>query len=119
MEFLNRLQLRGVVGRADFNAFNGARVCNFSVVTDYSTRDREGNSAIDTTWFNVSAWEGRDVIEDIYQIQKGVWVEVVGRIRVRRYTTQENEEKTALDVVARKVVVLPREDVSMQPQRDY
>ena len=44
---------------------------------------------------------------------------MTGRIRVRRYTTQENEERTALDVVARKVVVLPREDVSMQPQRDY
>jgi single-strand DNA-binding protein len=119
MEFLNRIKLRGVVGRADVSAFNGAHVCNFSVVTEYSTRDREGNSAVEVTWFNVAAWEGRDVVEDLYGIQKGVWVEVTGRIRVRRYTTQENEERTALDVVARKVVVLPREDVSMQPQRDY
>lgn len=119
MEFLNRIKLRGIVGRSDINAFNGSHVCNFSVVTEYSTRDREGNSAVDVTWFNVAAWERNDVIEDLYQIQKGVWVEVTGRIRVRRYTTQENEERTALDVVARKVVVLPREDVSMQPQRDY
>jgi len=119
MEFLNKIELRGVVGRADINAINGSHVCNFSVVTEFSTRDREGNSAIDITWFNVSAWEGKDVIQDMYEIQKGVWVEVYGRIRLRRYTTQENEERTTLDVIARKVKVLPREDVSMQPQRDY
>ena len=92
---------------------------NFSVVTEYSTRDKEGNSASEVTWFNVSAWENRDVIEDMFAIQKGVWVEVIGRVRMRRYTTQDNEERVALEVVARKVTVLPREDVSMQPQRDY
>ena len=119
MEFLNKINLRGVVGRADINAFNGSHVVNFSVVTEYSTRDKEGNSASDVTWFNVSAWENRDVMEDMYALQKGVWVEVIGRIRMRRYTTRDNEERTALEVVARKVKVLPREDVSMQPQRDY
>lgn len=119
MEFLNRIELCGVVGRADVNAFNGSHVCNFSVVTEYITRDKEGNSAIDVTWFNVAAWEGRDVIDNVYSLQKGMWVRVIGRIRVRRYTTGENEERTALDVIARKVEILEREDISMQPQRDY
>jgi len=118
MEFLNKIALRGVVGRADINTFNGSRVCNFSVVTEYSTVDREGNPAIESTWFNVSAWDGRDVVQDMTQIQRGVWVEVVGRIRLRKYMTQENEERTAMDVLARKVEILPRED-HMQPQRDY
>ena len=119
MEFLNRIELRGVVGRAEINAYNNSRVINFSVVTEYSTRDRDGNPGSDVTWFNVSAWENREVVEDMDAIQKGVWVELKGRIRVRRYITQENEERTALEVVPRKVRVLPREDVSMQPQRDY
>ncbi|MBO4635442.1 MAG: single-stranded DNA-binding protein [Bacteroidales bacterium] len=116
---MNRIVLRGVVGRADVNAFNGSRVCNFSVVTEYSTKDKEGNSAMDTTWFNVSAWEGHDALPDLSLISKGVWVEVIGRIRLRRYTTQENEERTALDVIARSVKILPKEDLHMQPQRDY
>lgn len=119
MEFLNRISLRGVVGRADVNYVNNSHVCNFSVVTEYSTRDREGNPDVDVTWFNVAAWEGRDGIHDVFQIQKGLWVEVTGRVRMRRYLTQENEERTVMDVIARTVKVIPREEDQMQPQRDY
>ena len=119
MEFLNRIELRGVVGRAEIGAFNGVHVCNFSVVTEYSTRDRDGNPSLEPTWFNVTAWEGRDVIGDLYQIQKGLWVEVTGRVRVKRYTTQDNDERVSMDIVARKVRVIPRENEAMQPQRDY
>ena len=119
MEFLNKIELRGVVGRADVNLVNGTHVCNFSVVTEYSTRDKEGNPDVDVTWFNVSAWEGRDQIGNVYEIQKGLWVEVTGRLRMRRYVTQENEERSVMDVIARRVKVLQREQEQMQPQRDY
>ena len=91
----------------------------FSVVTEYSTRDKEGNPVMDIVWFNVAAWEGREQIGDVFQIQKGMWIEVTGRVRIRRYMTQENEERTVMDVVARKIKVLQREDDQMQPQRDY
>lgn len=119
MEFLNKIELRGVVGRADVNLVNGTHVCNFSVVTEYSTRDKEGNPDVDVTWFNVAAWEGRDQIGNVYEIQKGLWVEVTGRLRMRRYVTQENEERSVMDVIARRVKVLQREQEQMQPQRDY
>ena len=85
MEFLNRIELKGVVGRADVNSFNGNHVCNFSVVTEASAVDREGNSTVEPTWFNVSAWGGREGVADIHTIQKGVWVEVTGRLRTRKY----------------------------------
>ena len=119
MEFLNKIMLRGVVGRADVNSVNGSHVCNFSVVTEYSTRDKEGNPVTDVAWFNVAAWEGRELIGDVYEIQKGMWIEVTGRVRMRRSVTQENEERTVMDVIARKVKILPREEDQMQPQRDY
>ena len=41
MEFLNRIELKGVVGRAEVNSFNNSQVCNFSVVTEYSTIDKD------------------------------------------------------------------------------
>lgn len=119
MEFLNRITLRGVVGRADVNTVNATQVCNFSVVTEYSSVDREGNSVIDSTWWNVSAWAGRDGIPDLYAIQKGCWVQVVGRVRLRKYVNQDNEERSSLDVLARKVEILPREELQMSPQLDY
>ncbi len=119
MEFMNRIELRGVVGRADVTTFASGQVCNFSVVTEYSTVDRDKNPLTDVMWFNVSAWGGRDGVPDLYSIQKGAWVEVTGRLRSRRYTTQEGEERTTTDLLAKKVVVLPREDELMQPQRDW
>jgi len=118
MEFLNRIELKGVVGRSDIHAFNGTRVCNFSVVTEYSTRDKDGNPDIDIAWFNVSAWES-PAMPDFYEIQKGAWVKVIGRIRIRKYTTQDNEERQVMDVLARTVEMIPREEERLQPQRDW
>ncbi len=120
MEFLNRIVLRGVVGRAETKSFNGNTVCNFSVVTEASVVDKDRNSTIENTWFNVSAWEG-PVIKDLYLLQKGLWVEVIGRVRIKKYTTQDNEERSSMDILARSVSILPREDASatMQPQKDY
>jgi single-stranded DNA-binding protein len=119
MEFLNRIELRGVVGRADINSYNGNQVCNFSVVTEASAVDREGNSVVEPTWFNVSAWTGVQGLADLNEIQKGMWVRVVGRLRVRKYVSQDNVERTTNEVPARWVEILPKEDLQMQPQRDY
>lgn len=118
MEFLNRIEIRGVVGRSEINTFNDFQVCNFSVVTEYSTRDREGNPDIDVAWFNVSAWQGPSMA-DFYEIQKGAWVKVVGRVRMKKYTTQDNEERQIMDVLARSVELIPRENERLQPQRDW
>ena len=120
MEFLNKIELKGVVGRAEVNSFNNSQVCNFSVVTEYSTIVKERNAIIETSWFNVSAWAGRDTIADLYTIQKGAWVRVVGRLRVRKYTTQTGEERSAMDVIAGRVELLKKDDEAstMQPQRD-
>ena len=45
---------------------------------------------------------------------------MVGRIRVRKYTTQTGEERSAMDVIANKVELLQKEEdaSTMQPQRD-
>lgn len=121
MEFMNIIQLRGVVGRSDIGSYNGNRVCNFSVVTEYASRDREGNSAVEPTWFNASIWEtsSGEMNPEIDKIIKGAWVEVTGRLRVRKYIAIDNVERTALDVLARNIKVLKRDDSSMQPQRDF
>ncbi|MCR4843971.1 MAG: single-stranded DNA-binding protein [Bacteroidales bacterium] len=119
MEFLNKLELRGVVGRADVNTYNGSHVCNFSVVTEASALDREGNSVVEPTWFNVTAWNSIPGLQSLDQVQKGLWVHVIGRLRIRKYTTAEGEERTSSDVLARRIEIIPREDMGMQPERNY
>ena len=124
MEQLNRIELKGVVGRAEVNSFNNSQVCNFSVVTEYSTIDKDRNAIIETSWFNVSAWSGKDGMEkegmaDFYGIQRGVWIEVMGRLRMRKYISQSGEERTATEVIARKVALIPKGEDPMQVQRDW
>lgn len=117
---MNKIELCGVVGRAETGSYNGNRVCNFSVVTEYSSRDKDGHSAIETQWFNVSLWETRDNPRpEIDKLARGTWVHVIGRLRVRKYTTVDNEERSSLDVFGRMVEIIPRDDTTMQPQRDY
>ncbi|MBP3202373.1 MAG: single-stranded DNA-binding protein [Bacteroidales bacterium] len=115
---MNEMRLRGIVGRSEVNHVKGKQVCNFSVATDYGTVDREGNPAIETTWFNVSAWSGREGIVELSAIQVGAWIEVIGRVRVRKYTTAENEERSTSEILARTVRMVPRDNDRMQPQRD-
>ena len=112
------MEIRGVVGRADISTFNGARVCKFTVATDFSYRDRENNPVMDTTWFTINIWEGRNV-PDVTLIQKGCWVHVIGRIRTVKYVNQEGQERNSWDVAAYRVDVLPWEDEPMQPQRNF
>lgn len=119
MEFLNRIKLRGVVGRAEVSSYNGSQVCNFSVVTEYSGVDKEGNSTSEVTWFNVALWNNRDAGVNLADIQKGVWVELTGRLRMRKYTRENGEERSSWDVIARKVSLIPREEDALQPQRDW
>lgn len=119
MEFLNRIELRGVVGRADINSYNGSQVCNFSVVTEKSAVARDGSSTVETNWFQVTAWDRVQGIDDLSLLQKGLWVEVIGSLRLRKWITSDNEERTSCEVQARMVKVLPREALQMSPQRDY
>ena len=102
MEHLNRIELRGRVGTIRTNEFNGSKVANFSVVTELLYKTRDGNAASETTWFNVTAWESRNM-PDLNELTKGMPIYVSGRMRTSRYTTAEGVEKQFYEIVANKV----------------
>ena len=116
MEFLNRIELRGVVGQAALNRIGESQVCRFSLVTEYSYKDRENNPVVDVTWFNVTAWEGKNM-PDFRQIGKGVIVQVAGRVRTFRFTMADGTEKSGWEILARRVNILAPDDDPVQPQR--
>ncbi len=55
MEFINRIELVGIVGTIRKQTYSGRMVANFSVVTEYSFKDKSGGTVIETTWHNVVA----------------------------------------------------------------
>ena len=105
MEQLNRIELRGTVGFVRQQTVNGRMVAHLSVATNYVYKDRNGEPVIETTWHNVSAWEGKNS-PDLAKIEKGCGVNVVGRLRSQRYTDSEGIERYAFDVIAYQVTLI-------------
>ena len=116
MEFLNKIELRGIVGTSSLNRVGDAEVCRFSIVTEYSYKDRDNNPIVDTTWFNVTAWEGKNM-PDFRQIGKGSIVQLVGRVRTYKYTMDDGAERNGWEILARRITVLAPDDDPVQPQR--
>ena len=110
MESLNAVKLRGVVGTIRISQFSETKVARMSVATNYAYRDKEGNAVIETTWHNVVAWEGKEIIR-LESIEKGSKVEVFGRLRSQRYTGEDGVERTTFEVLARSLKVLDDNEV--------
>ena len=113
MEYINRIELLGKVGTVRTNVVNGTKVANFSLVTDFLYKTRDGNPVSEATWLNVVAWDGRD-IQGIDLIAKGAVVHVHGRIRSTRFEGSDGTEKQLYEVLASKLCVTER---ASEPQQ--
>lgn len=71
MEQLNRLEIRGNVGNVNILRVGDTRVAHFSVATNFAYKGRNGEPVIETTWHNVTAWEGNKGIPSLDIICKG------------------------------------------------
>ena len=105
MEHINRIELQGIVGTVRANEHNGSKVVNFTMITDFLYKTREGGAANESMWHNIVAWSGREV-QDLDKIEKGAPVYVTGRLRISRYTSADGTEKQYYEVMANKVRVL-------------
>ncbi len=108
MEHLNRIEINGRVGTVRTAEVNGSKVANFSIVSEYLYKTRDGNAVMETTWFNITAWQNRDM-PDMDRLVKGMPVHVIGRLRSSKYTNAEGIDKQFYEVMAGKVEFLNEE----------
>ncbi len=108
MEYLNKIEINGRVGTIRHGEFNGSKVTNFSVVSEYIYKTRDGNPVVETTWFNITAWHNKDV-NGLESLVKGMPVHVTGRIRSSKYTGADGADKQFYEVMANKVDMLGEE----------
>ena len=111
MEHINRIELQGRVGTIRTNIVGDNMVANFSLVTEYLYKTRDGGAANETTWHQVTAWEGRDM-PDLSTITRGTPVNVTGRLRTFKYTNAEGVEKQLHEVIAYKIRILSEEEAA-------
>jgi len=87
---------------------SGKAVVNFSVAESH--RRRNGNEWEDdgTTWWRVTAWD-RTAETLAENLRKGVRVIVSGQVRSREFE-HNGQQRTAYDVTARQVGIVPKAD---------
>ena len=95
MEQLNKIEIRGNVGSVNILRVGNTRVAHFSVATNFAYKDRNGEPVIETTWHNVTAWEGNKGIPSLEMISKGFPIYVTGRLRIQKYIAGDGSEKTS------------------------
>jgi len=105
MEQLNRIELRGSVGYLRIQTVSEKQVAHLSVATNYIYKSRTGEPVIETTWHNITVWEGKGVTP-FDKLSKGVKVHIIGRLRNQRYTDNDGIERTSTDVIAYQLSVI-------------
>lgn len=106
MEFLNKIELRGVVGVSRQVDCGSTTACNFSVVTEYCYKSQDGGVIVDTLWLQVCAYGPKPGWPDLNQIQKGSKVYVQGRLRAKRYCDAQGIDRTCYEIVAQEIKLL-------------
>ncbi len=84
---------------------SGAPVAKFTLATDESFKDRNGEQQKKTEWHNIVAWNKLAEICGEY-LTKGKLVYIEGSIRSHQWEDQAGNKKTAYEIVARNMQML-------------
>lgn len=109
MEQFNRIEVQGLVGNVRTNTFEDSTIANISVATNYMYKGRDGQGVVETMWFTVIAREGKSV-ENVDSFKKGNAVHAVGRLRTRKFTDSDGNERDSLEIVATKIEKVEQEE---------
>ncbi len=104
---VNKVILVGRLGRDPESRFtaSGQAVCNFSLATDRSYKDRNGQTQKQTEWHKIVVWGKLAEICQKY-LKKGSQIFVEGRIQSRQWEDQQGQKRTAFEIVANEMRML-------------
>lgn len=106
VECINKVELQGRIGYVSTMGVRKA-YARFSVATNYCYHDKDGNTVIETTWHYCECFEGENISsETIAKIDKGVSVNLKGRLRNVRYIDANGVERTSTDVYVNELTIL-------------
>ena len=108
MANLNKINLIGNVGTIPELRFtkSGKPVANFTVASNHSYRDSEGEQKEETDWFSVVVW-GKLAENCNQYLEKGHLVFVSGRVTLHKWTSQQDDkEHSRLELQANQVIFL-------------
>lgn len=103
----NRVQLIGNPGMdPDVKVLeSGSKLAKFSIATNDSYRNNDGEKVTETQWHNVVAWgKTAELVEKF--VKKGKEVALEGRLVNRSYENSAGEKKYVSEVVMNELLLL-------------
>ena len=88
---------------------SGTAVCNFSLATSESYKDRDGNQVENTEWHRVVAWARLAEICGEY-LKKGRQVYIEGQLQTRQWEDKDGNTKYTTEIKAREMQMLGSRD---------
>jgi len=106
----NRVQLVGNLGmNPEIVKFDsGKKIAKFTVATNETYNNGNGEAKTTTQWHNVVAWGKQAEIAES-QLQKGSDIALEGRLTYRQYENKEKQTKYITEVVLSSYIVYPSE----------
>lgn len=103
----NKVQLIGNLGsNPEIKAFeNGKKMARFSIATNESYRNAQGELVTDTQWHSIVAWGNTAGIAEKY-LQKGSEVAVEGKLTNRSYDDKDGNKRFVTEVVISDILML-------------
>ena len=98
---VNKVILVGRLGRDPETRYTGGgqAVANFSVATDESYKDKNGEKQKRTEWHKIVVWGKQAEIAQQY-LKKGSLIFIEGRIQSREWQDKEGQKRTSFEIVA-------------------
>jgi len=98
---VNRVILVGHLGKDPETRYtsSGQAVCNFSLATDETYKDRSGERQKRTEWHRIVVWAKQAEIAQKY-LHKGSLVYIEGSIRTSQWDDKQGQKRTTVEIVA-------------------
>lgn len=102
----NKVQLIGNLGNDPeiITLESGQKLAKFSLATNESYKDANGEKQTKTDWHNLIAWgKTADIVEKY--ITKGKEIAIEGKLTNRSYETKEGEKRYVTEVVVDEILM--------------
>jgi len=103
----NKVQLIGNLGNDPeiITMENGNKLAKFSIATNESYKNSEGEKVTDTQWHNIVAWGKMAEIAENY-LAKGKEVMIEGKLMSRSYETKDGEKRYITEIKCNELLML-------------
>lgn len=105
----NKVQLIGNLGNDPeiITMENGSKLAKFSIATNETYKNSDGEKVTDTQWHSIVAWgKIAEIVENF--LTKGKEVIIEGKLTSRSYETKEGEKRYVTEVRCNELLMLSK-----------